>query len=239
MCCSCSNIYPLLRYDDNPYGSADTGMSLPIYYANAFASPLLPVITMERPDQVQFFHWGLVPSWIKSESGAKNIRGKTINARSETVFVKPTFAPSALSHRCLVLVTGFYEWHEQCGKKYPFFLKVPGVKDFALAGIYSSWTDSATGQTEHTFSILTCAANDQVARIHNVRKRMPVILSPQGEIEWLNPRATQKELEKLLVPWPHELDAWPVKKISNRPGVSQNVPETQLPFDYPELDTNR
>lgn len=236
MCCSCSNIYPLLRNEKNPYGSAGTGMELPIYYANAFAAPLFPVVTMEQPDKVQFFHWGLVPAWVKSEAGARNIRGKTINARSETVFVKPSFALSALSHRCIVPVTGFFEWHEHGGKKYPFFLKVPGVKDFALAGIYSSWTDSATRRTDNTFSILTTKASEQVARIHNVRKRMPVILSPQGESCWLDPHATREELEKLLVPWPHELDAWPVKKISNRAGISQNVADTLLPFDYPELD---
>ncbi|MDO5554780.1 MAG: SOS response-associated peptidase [Planctomycetia bacterium] len=236
MCCSCANIYPLLRNRSDRYASSDSGFALPVYYVNAFSHPEYPVVTNFKPHEVQFFLWGLIPSWCRSLQQAQSIRVKAVNARCETVFSKPTFAESALYRRCLVPVTGFYEWHSHNGKKYPFYITLPGVKDFALAGIWNQWTDPATGEVFHTFCILTTKANPFVAAIHNEKKRMPVILSPEDESRWLDNDATVNQLKDLFQPYRGPMKAWPVRKISRLRSVPNNVPAIQNPWFYPELE---
>jgi putative SOS response-associated peptidase YedK len=44
---------------------------------------------------------------------------------------------------------------------------------FGIAGLRENWKDPARGEWTRTFAILTTAANDLVARIHD---RMPAIL---------------------------------------------------------------
>ena len=56
--------------------------------------------------QLRLLTWGLVPSWAKDPS----VGSRMANARSETVLDKPAFARAASRRRCLVPVTGWYEW---------------------------------------------------------------------------------------------------------------------------------
>ena len=52
--------------------------------------------------------WGLVPSWAKDIS----IGSRLINARAETVAVKPAFRRAFARHRCLLPADGYYEWEK-------------------------------------------------------------------------------------------------------------------------------
>ena len=56
--------------------------------------------------------WGLIPSWTKDPKKAP----LNNNARAETVADKPSFRSAYKSRRCIIPVTGFYEWKTE-GKK--------------------------------------------------------------------------------------------------------------------------
>ena len=56
--------------------------------------------------KVEFFHWGLIPSWAKDAK----IGSRMINARSETLTEKPSFRSAYKRRRCLILADGYYEW---------------------------------------------------------------------------------------------------------------------------------
>lgn len=176
----------------------------PIPHANAFANPQMPVVTIEEPDLLNYFNWGLVPSWIKSKKDANEISKKTGNARSETVFEKPSFRSAIKSKRCLVPATGFYEWRHEGKNKIPHFVTTTDQEIFSFAGIYESWTDKATGEILNTFSILTTEANELMEYVHNNRKRMPVILSKEDEQYWLSDLKSKDEIEKAIMQYPTE-----------------------------------
>jgi putative SOS response-associated peptidase YedK len=59
--------------------------------------------------------WGPIPQWAKD----KTIGYKTINARGESVALKPAFHAAFRQRRCLVPATGFYEWKALAGAKQP------------------------------------------------------------------------------------------------------------------------
>src|SRR5665213_3222467 len=108
--------------------------SLPEYEnVSGFAHPKLPVITSEDPEHIQLMEWGLVPNWVKNEKIAFEMQNATLNARSETLFEKPSFR-SIIKKRCLILINGFYEWQQVAKQKVPYYIHLKSKDVFALAG---------------------------------------------------------------------------------------------------------
>jgi putative SOS response-associated peptidase YedK len=155
------------------------------YYVSGFEFPKMPVITNEHPDRLQSYTWGLVPSWVKTHNDALEIRFRTLNARSDTVFIKPSFRNAIRERCCLIPADGFYEWREFNGKKYPYFIFLKDKNVFSFAGIWEEWIDRWTGEVLKTFSVLTTDANPLMEQIHNTKRRMPVILPREREMDWI------------------------------------------------------
>ncbi|BAZ13006.1 hypothetical protein NIES4071_48400 [Calothrix sp. NIES-4071] len=165
--------------------------------------------------------WGLIPSWSKDPS----IASKLINARSETVAEKPSFRSAFKKRRCLIVADGFYEWQRTEGKKQPFRFQLQEKQPFGFAGLWEQW-QSPDGEEIDTCTILTTAANDLMAPIHD---RMPVILKPEDYDLWLDPQMQDpKMLQPLLQPFSTEaMTAYPVSTIVNSP--RNNTPECIVP----------
>jgi putative SOS response-associated peptidase YedK len=208
----------------------------PLYHATAFTLPYIPVIANEDPDHIQLFQWGLIPFWVKNEKIAQGMRMHTFNAKAETIFEKPSFRTAIKTNRCLILVDGFYEWHELKKKKYPYYIRLSSRDAFALAGIWDSWTDKNAGKVHKTCSVITTQANSLLERIHNTRKRMPVILKKEKEGEWLQKDLTPDQIKSFFEPYnSKKMEAFPVSKLITAKGVNSNVPEVQKEFHFAEL----
>ncbi len=154
---------------------------IPIYHVSAFKTPFLPIIASDDSSKIRFFQWGLIPFWVKDEQAARKIQFQTFNAKAETIHEKPSFRNSIKTKRCLVLIDGFYEWHEHTtsGTKIPYYIKLKTQSLFALAGIWDTWKNQKTGQLKHTFSIVTTEANPLLAKIHNTKKADARYLGPE------------------------------------------------------------
>jgi putative SOS response-associated peptidase YedK len=151
---------------------------------NGFNFGKNPIITDEKPNIIQHYNWGLIPSWAKDDE----IKKMTLNARIETIDEKPSFRNS-INKRCLVIANGFYEWQwlDSKGKnKIKYEIGIGNDDLFAFAGLYSQWVNTITGEIKDTYTIVTTQANELMAEIHNTKKRMPIILKPQDENKWLN-----------------------------------------------------
>ncbi|MDZ4666419.1 MAG: SOS response-associated peptidase [bacterium] len=208
------------------------------YHLNGFDFPFMPVITQEQNTVMQCFQWGLIPNWTKNYEQAKTIRIQTLNAKSETVFEKSSFKESIKRQRCLVPLTGFFEWKEMGNKeKQPYFIRLKMQQIFSLAGIYATWQNTEEDRVYNTFSLLTTQANPLMAQIHNTKLRMPVILDQTEEKIWLEPKSTATDLEKCFLPFAEEsMEAYSISKLIGSRKQSSNVPEVVLPFKYENLD---
>jgi putative SOS response-associated peptidase YedK len=163
---------------------------------NGFQFPLTPVITNKKPETIQFFQWGLIPFWAKDDSIKKN----TLNAKMETIHEKPSFR-NVVNNRCLVLANGFYEWQwldEKGKQKQKYELTLPEDEAFGFAGLWSEWLNKTTGEIIKSYSILTTEANELMSKIHNTKKRMPVIVSINQEQNWLNGHELEMENERII-----------------------------------------
>jgi len=210
----------------------------PSFHANAFHFPAWPILTRQEPGRLQLLQWGLIPRWVKSREDADEIRSRTLNAKSETLFEKPSFRQSiAAGRRCLIPATGFYEWYTEGKQKYPFYITTKDQPIVSIAGIWDEWADPDTGEVMPTFSLLTTEANPLLARIHNTKQRMPVLLTPETERAWLHDELTPQDVQDLthqLYPAERMRSHSISKRITSR-SDDPNVPEVLEPYSYPEL----
>lgn len=176
--------------------------------------------------QMDFFHWGLIPSWAKDPK----IGNRMINARSETLSEKPSFRNAYKRRRCLILADGYYEWRKIPGekRKQPVYIRLKSQKPFALAGLWEVWQADGMDEPLRSCTIITCPPNTLLAEIHH---RMPVILPQNAYEEWLALNQQSADtLQPLLVPYPNEeMEAYPVSRFVNRP--TNDSPECIAPFE--------
>ncbi len=181
---------------------------------NIAPSQPVAVIPNDGKNQLDFFLWGLIPSWAKDPA----IGNRMINARAETISEKPSFRMAFRRRRCLIPASGFFEWKQEPDRKAktPMYIRLKSGKPFALAGLWERW-DSPDGSTIFSCTIVTTQPNELMQNIHN---RMPVILPPLAYSLWLDPaEPPASQLTELLQPYPaSEMIAFPVSTMVNSPG---------------------
>ena len=147
--------------------------------------------------------WGLVTrngTAIKPipKGMSKHFEGLMFNARSDTLWDKPTF--TGLLHKqraCIVAVNGFFEWKSVLGKKQPYFVSPKGGRPYLL--MIGLWTTVQTGQSDEpsldTFTVLTTEVCNSLKWLHT---RMPVLVrNEEMAKEWLS--SPSRKLHKVLV----------------------------------------
>ena len=170
--------------------------------------PTDPVDTVvDRDGKLVTMRWGLVPRWWSKT--IKDVKMATFNARAETVDTKPFFRDAFKRTRCLIPVSGYYEWQDTPGGNQPwYFTARDGSPALTTAGLWDEWRDRTSGETLKSCTMIITEPNEFVAEVHD---RMPVLL-------------TEKDFE----PWPPNelLQRWP---------VSKRVNSSKAPADDPTL----
>ncbi len=152
--------------------------------------------------------WGMVPRWWSKT--LKDIKSATFNARAETVATKPFFRDAFRRTRCLIPVSGYYEWQDTPSGKQPwYFTARNGSPALTVAGLWDEWKDRETGQPLKSCTMIVTEPNDFVAGIHD---RMPVLLEERQCEPWLRGEGGME----FLKPPPNDfLQKWPVSKRVN------------------------
>ena len=163
-------------------------------------------------NRLEMMKWGLVPSWSKDPQ----IGNRMINARVETIAIKPSFKHILKTNRCLVPTSGFYEWKKIDKQKVPYYIGIKNCKTFSFAGLFDHWKDGDRNELK-TFTIITTNANNTIKPIHD---RMPVILKQEYEEKWLDIKIQNSDLlAEMLKPYPDDqMVAYPVSSEVNNPG---------------------
>ncbi|KGP80485.1 MULTISPECIES: SOS response-associated peptidase [unclassified Paenibacillus] len=203
---------PIEEIMDRYYASIAEGFE---YKPNYNAAPMqfIPTIIGSKDgNRLGSLRWGLVPNWAKDEK----IGNKMINARAETLTEKPAFKRLLSSKRCIIPCSGFYEWKKDGSVKQPMRILMKDDSIFSLAGLYDTWIDPE-GKKLSTCTIITTEPNRLMADIHD---RMPVILRPQDEADWLNKESDKESVLRLLSPY--EADEMIAYKVDSAVGNVRN-----------------
>ncbi|MBR1369029.1 hypothetical protein RJ53_05745 [Methanocalculus chunghsingensis] len=116
----------------------------------------LPVVTVDLTIQEAVFG-------LRRRDGARQING-----RFERLFE----SASKRRSRCLVPMSGFYEWKSVGSRREPWYISSPDTPLLYAAGL----------TTGDAFLIITCPALPPVSTVHD---RMPLLLSEEGGVAYL------------------------------------------------------
>lgn len=86
-----------------------------------------------------------------------------------------------IENKCLIPISGFYEWDKNDDSTQPYYFYLPGTPLLTLAGV---WTACVVGiqKVLYRFTILTKKAPFELQEINS---RIPVIVSPDKHKQWL------------------------------------------------------
>ena len=158
--------------------------------------------------------WGLIPGWWNKP--LKEMKLATFNARAETVAEKPIFRDSFKRRRCLIPISGYYEWQDTPNGKQPYYFTRSDGEVMTIAGLWSDWTEKATGEKLWSCTMIITAANEFVGEVHD---RMPVILESHNFEPWLSCKIG---MELLTPAENHVLQRRPVSKRVNSSRASDD-----------------
>jgi len=121
--------------------------------------------------------WWLTPFWSKEVS----TRYSMFNAKAETLDTSRAFKEPFARRRCIVPVTGFYEWVKEGERKLPYYIRPHADDGLLLAGIWDRWRDGE--ETVESFAVVTTAVHERLAFVH---RRQPVMLTRAEGRRWVN-----------------------------------------------------
>lgn len=233
-------------------------LSNPLHVGFDYAShPVLKRTEGQADFDLVQMEWGFIPSYLrnreavnkmrygyKDESGQFHAPITTLNAVSEELLQpRKIYRQAALTRRCLVLSTGFYEWRhvfpvsKKTGRpiktavKYPYHISIKDKPYFFMAGIWQPWTDQHTGEYVESFAIITTAANGLMEQVHNSKKRMPTLLPEDLAFEWLLGDLTEERISEIarFQFSAGDMEAYPIAKDF------REAIEPAAPFTYEDL----
>lgn len=176
----------------------------PARYNIAPTQPILIVIAGEKQEpgsnlperRAMLVRWGFLPGWVKDPNEFPLL----INARAETAAGKASFRAAMRHRRILVPASGFFEWRkpeEKGAKAQAYYIRPKKGEIVAFAGLMETWS-SADGSEVDTGAILTTAANNDIARVHD---RMPVVIRRQDFSRWLDCKTQEpRDVADLMTP---------------------------------------
>ena len=166
-------------------------------------------LSPEGEPQLVPMRWWLTPFWAKELSTKYSM----FNAKSETAAKSPAFKTPYRKRRCVVPVSGFYEWCRKNNQKLPYLIKPHDQPGMLLAGLWDSWKTPEADEELLSFTILTTQAHAEMEFVHH---RQPVLLSFDEARQWLDVQIPTAELEHFFTAHiPYDLDAVPVSTYVN------------------------
>jgi len=141
----------------------------------------LPVFTDEKPSELQYLSWTLIPFWAKEKP-----KFSTFNARFENLKELGSWKHLLGKKHCVIITDGFYEWKkldEKGKKKQPYLIQMKGMRFTLMAGLWDIWIDKNTGELINSCTIITRPATHEMKSLHD---RMPCLLSLETANIWVN-----------------------------------------------------
>lgn len=175
-------------------------------------------IIRSNPDRNTAFaaidaRWWLTPNWAKEVS----TKYAMFNARAESLERSPAYKTPFKRKRCVVPISGYYEWQRLNESKRPHYIKPTEHQALILAGLWDEWLNPDVDQVITSFTVVTCEAAEPIKFLHH---RQPVMLGSSDLATWLNPDTDVGTLHSLMRPnVPYGLEVVPV---SNFVGNTRN-----------------
>ena len=152
--------------------------------------------------------WGM----IRAGSATRRPASRAVltnNARIEGIAERPTYrGPWAQGQRCLILADWYQEPNWETGKNIWWRLRRADGEPWALAGLWSEWTDPQTGELVPNFTMITCNCDGHplLGRLHKPDPTLPPDRQDKRAVAHIDPadwstwlRGAQADAQALVV----------------------------------------
>ncbi|MCU0920990.1 MAG: SOS response-associated peptidase [Burkholderiaceae bacterium] len=118
--------------------------------------------------------WGMIAPGSKTRRPTSRAI-LTNNARAETVASRPTYRGAWSVRRCLIPAAWYQEPNSETDKHIPSRMRRVDGAPWALAGIWSEWTNPATCEIVPNYTMLTvnCDGHPLLGRLHKPNPKLP------------------------------------------------------------------
>ena len=153
------------------FGTFGSPPDFPARYNVAPSQPAPVVVGSSQGPRMGLVPWGL----------PRGKGGLLINARLEGLARQRRFVEPFRTRRCLVPVSGFYEWRVEGATKVPYLIQPASDPVLALAGL---WDRTEGGEGQPGFVVITTAPGSFMERLHD---RSPLMIPADQWDRWLDP----------------------------------------------------
>lgn len=154
--------------------------------------------------------WGMIRPGQSARIPEK--RYQTNNARIESVAEKPTYRQAwARGQRCLIPAEWYAEPNWEAGKNIWWNLRRADGTPWFLAGLWSEWTDPASGEIVPNFTMLTCNCDHHpmLSRLHKPDPKLPPDQQDKRSLVHVDPEYWEQ--------WLHGAEEWAMQLIHPAP----------------------
>lgn len=173
---------------------------LPEGYREAAVGPYNQGLILRRAGaalQPLMAQWGMIAPGSKARRPDSRAI-LTNNARAESIASRPTYRDAwRRGQRCLIPCAWYQEPNWETGKNIWWRMRRADGAPWALGGIWSEWTDPASGEIVPSFTMITinCDGHPLLGRLHKPDPQLPadaqdkrsvVPLEPEDWDRWLD-----------------------------------------------------
>lgn len=141
---------------------------------------------VEREPELVVGTWSLIP-WFAKE---RKLKFPTSNARSEEMAQKASYKdPWARGQRCIIPAWAFFEPNWESGRHVPWIFRRADGAPWALAGLWNTWTDRASGEIVESYTMLTINADGHALmnRMHKPDPKRPPAMQDKRSVVPIEP----------------------------------------------------
>lgn len=159
---------------------------------------VMPVVRLVKGEWVvEMRRWGFARAW-PGPSG-RLVKHQLINAKGEELEHKKSFRKPFATARCLIPMSGWFEWPTVAGKKRITAIERRDHRVFAVGGLVETAPDPDSGEPVDAYTLITVGPNRQLASVHD---RAPFVVPPADYAAWLDGDLAQAKA--LIGPYPEE-----------------------------------
>ncbi|MEB8328885.1 SOS response-associated peptidase family protein [Flavobacteriaceae bacterium KMM 6897] len=161
---------------------------------NGLEEELLPIITEDNSNLVNFAVWGLLPNNYIGDWETYQQIENTLNIPVEKLCSNSLSFIGKASKRCLIVVTGYFVSHLHQGELYPYYVHLPQNEPFMIGGIYTSLNDGFI-----TAALLVGKGTNGIPQeIHNLGLEAPLIIPKTEKTNWLEHKLEESDFDGLI-----------------------------------------
>ena len=189
----------------------------------------IPLLTMEKPNELALAIWGMLPEKYKDDWTIFQSSTNTLNLHEELMDSELWYANALQQRRSVIPVTGFFTSLLKDGVAYPYHISLKSGKPFYLAGVYNILEDGFI-----TCSLLVGKANSFIKKFQNIVDCMPLVVATERKNEWLNKGTSIANIREILnSPITNEYHASPIAKELFNNNITYD--SMLSPYNYDEV----